>query len=300
MPDETTTTTTTDTTAASGQTTPAVTTTPAVSTTGFDWKSVGVDDIGLNLVNDRQWKSPADLLKSYTNLEKLTGVPPDKLIRLPKDNDPKAWDEVYKKLGRPEAADKYTIPVPEGQPNDFAKKAGEWFFEAGLPQAAVTKIAEKWNSFMSEQQTAATTQMEQENQIQIADLKKAWGPDYDKNAEVVDRAAESFGMNQDQLSALKQVMGPKGAMEFLHKIGSKIAVEKGGQHPGMADKHDFGMTQDAARARIAQLKADRSFAQLFTSQDPKQRMEARAEMDRLHRIAYPGQTDSTVFATHST
>ena len=266
---------------------------PAVSTTGFDWKAVGVDDAGLNLVNDRQWKNPADLLKSYTNLEKLTGVPADKLIRLPKDNDPKAWDEVYTKLGRPESAEKYVIPVPDGQPKEFASEAAKWFHEAGLPQSSVTKIAEKWNGYIESQQKVAQEKQAQENQIQINDLKKAWGPDYDKNAEVVDRAAETFGMKQEQLSALKQVMGPKGAMEFLHNIGSKIAVEGQKDPAGMNQRGEFAMTPDQAKARITQLRQDRGFSQLFTSQDPKQRMEARAELDRLHQLAYPGMTDHT-------
>lgn len=264
---------------------------PATSTTGFDWKSVGVDDAGLNLVNDRQWKSPADLLKSYTNLEKLTGVPADKLIRLPKDNDPAAWNEVYAKLGRPESPEKYVIPVPDGQPKEFASEASKWFHEAGLPQAAVTKIAEKWNGFMDAQQKAMEAKKTEENQIQVNDLKKAWGADYDKNAEVVDRAAETFGMKQEQLTALKQVLGPKGAMEFLHKIGSKIATESSQAPAGMNQPGSFTMSADQAKARIAQLKQDKSFSQLFTSDDPKQRMDARSEMDRLHKLAYPGVTD---------
>lgn len=286
----TTTTTTTEGTATPGPagTAPAA---PATSTTGFDWKSVGVDDAGLNLVNDRQWKSPADLLKSYTNLEKLTGVPADKLIKLPKDNDPAAWNEVYTKLGRPESPDKYVIPVPEGQPKDFANEASRWFHEAGLPQAAVTKLAEKWNGFMTAQQQAAAEKQAQENQVQVNDLKKTWGPDYDKNAQVADRAADTFGMNQDQLSALKQVLGPKGAMEFLHKIGSKIAVESTQDPAGMNQRGEFQLTADQAKAEIARLKGDKSFAQLFLSPDPKQRMDARSQMDRLHKLAYPGVTD---------
>jgi len=266
---------------------------PATSTTGFDWKSVGVDDAGINLVNDRQWKSPADLLKSYTNLEKLTGVPADKLIRIPKDNDPAAWNEVYTKLGRPESAEKYVIPIPEGQPKDFANEAAKWFHEAGLPQSSVTKIAEKWNGFVEAQQKATMEKQAQENQVQINDLKKAWGPNYEQNAAIVDRAAETFGMNQDQLSALKDVLGPKGAMEFLHNIGSKIATESTKDPAGMTQRGEFTMSPDQAKAKIAQLKGDRSFSQLFVSQDPKQRMEARAEMDRLHKLAYPGVTDYT-------
>jgi hypothetical protein len=273
---------------AAGQTT-ATTATAAPS--AFDWKASGIDDAGLNLVTDRQWKSPADLLKSYSNLEKLTGVPPDKLIKIPKDNDPNAWNEVYTKLGRPASADKYVIPVPDGQPKDFANEFGEQAFKAGLPQSAVTHITEWFNAKQAAAEKAQAEQLAQKNTIEINDLKKTWGPDYDKNAEVVDRAAETFGMTQDHLSAFKQVLGPKAAMELMHKIGSKIAVE-GQQDPaGMGGKGEFTLSPESAKARIAQLKADPSFSQLFTSKDPKQRMEARAEMDRLHQLAYPGVTD---------
>jgi len=275
---------------------PAATTTttapaapPAVSTTGFDWKSVGVDDAGVNLVNERQWKGPSDLLKSYTNLEKLTGVPADRLIKLPKDNDPAAWNEVYTKLGRPETADKYVIPVPEGQDATFAATAKGWFHEAGIPQVAATKLAEKWNGFIAETQTKQAEAQAQRDTIQVKELQTAWGAKYDDNAKVVDRAAETFGMTQEQLTVLKSVLGPKAAMEFLYNIGSKVAVEDRAAH-GMQQKGEFTLTPDAAKAKIAELKSSRSFAQLFQSTDPKQRMEAQAEMTRLHQIAYPGTT----------
>lgn len=160
-----------------------------------------------------------------------------------------------------------------------------------MPQAAVTKLVEKWNGFVADQQKAAQEKQAQAQQIEVNELKKAWGAEYDKHAELVDRAAETFGMNQDQLSALKTVLGPKAAMEFLQKIGSKIAVESTGDPAGMKEGGHFTMTPDQAKAKIAQLKSNKAFSQLFTSADPKQRLEARAEMDRLHQLAYPGTTD---------
>jgi hypothetical protein len=96
-------------------------------------------------------------------------------------------------------------------------------------------------------------------------------------------------MKQDQFDAMKAAMGPKGAMEFLYNIGSRIAVEDK-TVPGMSGNQQFGLTPEAAVAKIAALKGDRDFASLFNSKDAKQRMEARQEMDRLHKIAFPGMT----------
>ena len=272
--------------AADGAGAAAATATPPAS---FDWSKAGLDESNLALVTDRQWKSPGDVVTSYRNLEKLTGVPADQLIRLPKDNDPKAWNEVFTKLGRPESPDKYVIKVPEGQSGDFAKMASSWFHEAGLSQSSVTKITEAWNKHVETSMAAAETQRAQEQQIQVADLQKAWGADYDKNAAVVDKFAEATGMTEKELGALKEVMGPKRAMEWLHGMGQKLGAEDK-TVPGIGGSAPLqSMTADQAKAKIMELRNDKSFAALFQSQDPKQRMEAREQMDRLHKIAYPGQ-----------
>lgn len=289
MPDESTATTTASALPAStpGQA-PAASGAPAA----FDWKTSGLDDGGLALVTERGWKGPGDVLQSYRNLEKLTGVPPERMVKLPgPKDDPKAWDEVYTKLGRPETADKYVIPVPEGDKGEFAGVAKDWFHKAGVTQSQATKLAEHWNGYMSEQQKAQQTQVEQRNATDIVQLKQAWGTDYDAKASLADRAAETFGMTETHLAALKQTMGPKAAMEFLHNIGSKVAVEDKAV-PGMDGKSGagFAMTPEMAQAKIAELKRDKTQAQLFNSPDPRQRQEARAEMDRLVKIAYPGST----------
>lgn len=279
-----------------GTTTPPSggTTTPPAAASGapaeFDWGKVGMSDDTMPIVKERGWKHPNDVITSYRNLEKLTGQL-DKIIKMPVTNDPKEWNEFYTKLGRPESADKYTIPVPEGDKGEFAGLAKGWFHEAGISQAQATKLAEKWNGHIAEQQKTAQTKAEQANQIQLNELKQAWGANYDANAAVVDNAAATFGMSDEQVLALKQVLGVKGAMTFLHTIGSKLGVE---------DKNPAGMggggagdslTPQQAQAEIARLKKDPDFVKLFSSADPKARMEAREKMSRLQRLAAPGITN---------
>lgn len=259
----------------------------------FDWKTANLAPEHLNLVTERGWKSPDDVMKSYRNLETATGVPPERLIKLPapKDaNDPKAWSDIYTKLGRPETADKYVIPLPEGDKGEFANTVKPWMHEAGLSQSQATKLATKWNEHLATTQKAQQTEQAAKQATEVTELKQSWGADYDAKAGLVDRAAETFGMTQPQLDALKTVMGPKGAMTFLHNIGSKIGVEDR-TVPGMSGQTtSMGMSPEAAAAKITQLKTDRDFAKLFNSSDTKQRMEARSEISRLYQIAYPGQT----------
>lgn len=259
----------------------------------FDWKVANLAPEHLNLVTERGWKSPDDVMKSYRNLETATGVPPERLIKLPapKDaNDPKAWNDIYTKLGRPESADKYVIPLPEGDKGEFANTVKPWMHEAGLSQSQATKLATKWNDHLATTQHAQQTAQAATQATEVTQLKAAWGTDYDARASLVDRAAETFGMTQDQLDALKSTMGPKGAMTFLYNIGSKIAVEDR-TVPGMSGQSTaMGMTPEAAAAKITSLKSDKDFAKLFNSSDTKQRMEARSEISRLHQLAYPGMT----------
>jgi hypothetical protein len=280
-------------------TTPATTTTPAPAAaappmTGagtFDWKTAGVNDEGLVLVGDRQWKNPGDLVTSYRHLEKLSGVPPERLLKIPTEKDgPDAWKPIFQKLGMPETSDKYVVPVPEGDKGDFAKVARDWFHGANMTQSQVTKVAEQWNAFQAAQAKSQQEALDTRNLSDVTALKSAWGADYDTNSRLVDQAADAFGMDEAILDALKQAAGPKKAMEFLHAIGSKLGVEDTSV-PGITSRGtSTAMTPEMAKSEMDRLKQDKTFAQLFTSHDPQQKMDARNTMNRLAQLAYPGTT----------
>ncbi len=271
--------------APAGESTP-----PPAAAAAFDWTKVGLDQAHLNLVTERGWKTPGDVMTSYRHLETATGVPPERLIKLPSAKDaadPKVWNDIYTRLGRPETADKYIIPVPEGDKGEFATEVKPVLHKIGLTGSQATQLGEWWNGKMAATQKAQQAETEARNAKDVTDLKMQWGSDYDARATLVDRAAESFGMTQVHLDALKNAIGPKAAMEFLHNIGSKIAVEDRSV-PGMSQQSTaVGMTREAAAAKILSLKQDRDFVKQFNSSDPKQRREARDEMSRLSRLAAP-------------
>lgn len=257
----------------------------------FDWGSLTLEPDARALVTDRQWKHPNDIIKSYRNLEKLTGVPPDQILKLPKGDDPAAWNDIYNRLGRPEKADGYKIPVPEGDSGEFAKTAAQWFHDAGLTQAGATKLANKWNEYVASQKTAQEEAVKLRDMQEVAALKQEWGVDYDRYTGVVDKAAEVFGMTPPQLLALKSVMGPKAAMQFMRNVGAKLGAEDKTFHDGSSSTGFNSMSPEQARSEIARLQRDRAFAQEFNSADPRVRSEARAKMARLSIIAAPGVSE---------
>ena len=284
---------------AGGETPPAAppaappATPPAAPPAAFDWKASGVDEVGQALVADRGWKNAGDLVTSYRNLEKLTGVPPEQLVRLPKDNtDPTAWRAVHTKMGCPEKADGYALPKREGDKDGaFEKLFAPWLHEAGVSKSAAHTVVGKWNAHLdaqikAEQEQAVATQKQQ------AELLKSpgeWGDKFDANTAIVDRAAEAFGMTEAQLASLKASMGYAATMKFLYNIGSKVAGEGNGLIEGERGGTGFaGMSPESARAEIARLRADKTWAKQFNSADPKMKMEARDRMRRLEQMAYPG------------
>src|SRR4051812_7514574 len=67
-----------------------------------DW-TAGLNEATRGFVENRGFKDPQTLADSYVNLEKLMGVPKDRLLQVPeKDDDAEGWGKVYNRLGRPE------------------------------------------------------------------------------------------------------------------------------------------------------------------------------------------------------
>jgi hypothetical protein len=236
------------------------------------------------IINERQWKTPGDLYTSYRNLESLTGLPPERIVKLPGAKDaPEAWGEVFTRLGKPAKAEEYKIDVPQGADPNFAKEMAPLLHGADLTQAQAAKLAAGWNKV----QEAKAQQVQAEHATQAAKLKSEWGGEFDKKAALVDKAATQFGMTAEMVTALKNAVGPYAAMNFLHNIGAKLGVEashidNGNPNKGFGD----GLTPDQARARISELRQDKDFAARFASNDPVVRAAAREESRRLHLTAY--------------
>lgn len=262
---------------------PAPSPAPAPAPALFDWKASGLDADNLGYVQNKGFATPADAITSYRHLETLLGAPKDQIIRLPTDDKPEAWNPVYDRLGRPKDAADYKLPVPQGADDAFAKTAASWFHENGLNTKQAQGLAGKWNEYAVTQRAANETATNERHGAEIAALKTEWGAAFTENSAVVDRAAQAFGMTTEHLAGLKSAMGPAAAMKFLHAIGSKVATDDSFVGGGTRSNTFGALTPAAAQSRIAELRADTAWTAKYVSGD----REARMEMDRLHRFAYP-------------
>lgn len=227
------------------------------------------------------------MLTSYQAAEKLIGVAPESVIKLPQ-GDAITQDQmnaaVYDRLGRPKAAADYKIQVPEGVDKAFADNVASWFHEQGLNTKQAAAINGKWNDFVKNAQTAAATAQQGEFKKQVDSLKVEFGQAYDDKIKLVDRVAEAFSISPEHLSAIRNAMGPAASIKLLAEIGSKLAVDDtflgDGQKPGFQS----ALSPAEAKAEIAGLMKDTGFLEKIQKKD----VDATARWTRLHQYAHPG------------
>lgn len=248
-----------------------------------DW-TTGFPDEVRGVIQTKGWKSPADAIGSYMNLEKLMGA--DKAGRgvvLPKDDAPaEEWSQFYQRLGRPESVDGYKLPLPDGDTGAFAKTASQWFHEAGLTAKQAETLAAKWNEYAGGTMQSQQAEFEQKAAVDLQELQTAWGDKFEANAELARRARREAGLSDEEGLAIERALGLKKAAEVFAFLGKQFAEApmKGGEG---ASRSSFGATPEDARARIAALKNDAGWTAKYLSGDA----DARAEFERLHRIAFP-------------
>ena len=269
------------TTAATSTTTEATTATTAAPA-ATDWTTGITDDATRSWVVTKGYKDPGALATSAHHLEKLVGAGLDRVVQLPKENTPEAWNAVYDKLGRPAKADEYKIPVPDGDKGEFASVAKNWFHEAGLNQAQAEKLAAKWNEHVGGIGKASAEAEMGKGAEQAAVLAKEWGAALDQNKAIAKQAVNALGVSGEQIDALQKAMGYDGVMKFFHSIGTKVGeadfVGGGGNQTGGG-----ALTPVQAQAEIQQLRKDPDFVAQYT----KGNVDARERMSRLHKMAYP-------------
>jgi hypothetical protein len=257
---------------------------PAAAAT--DWTSALSDDMK-GYVQNKGFKDPSMALDSYRQMEKLMGVPHDRLAKLPEKADDPAWNDVYQKLGKPQSAELYKIDVPKDIGDEaFANDAKKMFYEANLTGAQAEKLTAKWNEYQRAQIADRAQAQDVKIGAEMQALQKEWGPQHEENIKIVQRASQAFGLDQPKADALIQAFGYKEAMQFMHKIGSKIGEDNfviGQGQQGFNNR----MSPESAKSRIKDLRADSAFMGKYLNGDS----DARRQMGELFSQAHPGQTN---------
>lgn len=256
---------------------------PAAANTGW-WDTVQDAEVKGWLAS-KKYPDAESALKAHWGLERLFGADKaGRTVMLPKDdNDAAGWAELSKKMGVPDTADGYKLPLPEGVDDGFAKAAAQAFHKNGIPPRAANAMAEWWNGWVAEQVKAGEAADRAESERQMQGLQKEWGKDYDANVELAQRGyrqfAERFGLTDTaKLERLESVIGAANLQRFFSGIGRLAGEDSfaGSDKPG-----GFGVSVADAQKRINEITADRAAGKIS---DLQWRKEAMPEMERLGRV----------------
>lgn len=236
-------------------------------------------------VSNKGFKDPKAVLDSYINLEKLRGVPQERLLKMPEDPADAGWNEVYQKLGKPLTPEEYGLRAEEGGDSSFVDWAKGTFHELNLTKSQAQSLVQKFGEFAKNRSASQEAGFVEKLKSQEMDLKKEWGAAYHQNVANAQAAARAFDIPGEAIDALEKVMGFDGVMKFMNNIGSKIgeaAFHSGGPSKGFGQDGDI-LTPSQARAKIDALKRDSDFTQKYLAGDPN----AKERLTRLHKMAYP-------------
>ncbi|ENS1056070.1 hypothetical protein ACEZG4_001499 [Enterobacter kobei] len=162
-----------------------------------------------------------------TSTEGTQAQPEPFLKELPAADDKEGWAAVYAKMGRPETAEGYELPVPEGDTGEFAKAASQWLYDAGLSKQQAQALATHWNTHQAAQLEAQQAALTQQVEKDMTAMKQTWGADFDANSAIVRTAVNTFAPPEfiEMLDKSGLINSPVIANMFL-KIGAAIGEDK--------------------------------------------------------------------------
>ena len=149
------------------------------------------------------------------------------LSALPEEGDAEGWGNVWSKLGRPESAEGYELPVPEGDSGEFAGAASSKMFELGISKKQAQGIAEWFNSHQSQAMEQFHQQREQQATENVASIRKEWGGNYDANLATANKAISAY-LPPEAIQALAESgLGTNPhIVKAFHKIGQSLSEAK--------------------------------------------------------------------------
>lgn len=210
-------------------------------------------------VTNKNYADPQAALFGHWNTEKLVGAPADQIIKLPKADDAAGWEGVWNRLGRPEKADAYELPLPNGDTDgSFAKTAAGWFHKAGVPKTAAQAVSKAWNDHMHAFVTQKANEAKSKADGELSTLKTEWGNDFDKNAEVGRRGLAEYGkkagLDDNDLQAVEQALGTGKMLRMFHTLG--LTLGEHGFESG--ESAAIGVTPAQARQQLDDARLKRT------------------------------------------
>jgi hypothetical protein len=252
--------------------------TPVVTANWFDGKPEAAEIIAH--AQNKGWdvKDPAALAlaagKAHLSAEKLIGVPPNELVRLPKDkSDEAGWKNVWNRLGTPSDPKEYDFPTLKGTDGKPTNEALDGMLRAAFAKTNMTKdaaaeLSQTFAKYLTDQSAATAAQKTAALIDGRAALAKEWNTTPERLQEspfmlAAKNAAAALKITPDAINALESTIGYEAVMRMLANISTKIGEDKftgnnepGGSKPGL-------MSKDQAKDLLSSLRRDPAWTKRY-------------------------------------
>lgn len=244
-----------------------------------------LDDDGKKVWVAKGFAHPNDVLKAYTNMEKMQG---GEKLPVPNAAEPEKLGEWpgWAALGVPEKADGYEIKRP-----DLATGIvwDEGFEKSAKDAAAMLKLT-PWQlqgmaDLFAAHSNAVGGQVQAVEKAQIdnvrAELASEWGAKTEANLELASAAARHYaGVTEKDWDKLDQLLGSKPLMKMMADIGGSLAEAR---LIGGGDSK-FGGSAAQANGEIQRLEADPEFMKAVGDKHHPNHKAAVERRSRLYRL----------------
>lgn len=244
-----------------------------------DWKAGLPDDLRAD-PSLESIKDIPGLAKSYVNAQKLIGR--DK-IPMPKDESDPLWEDVYKRLGRPDTPDSYEFVKPEGLPDydEASEKAfKEQAHKLGLSAKQAKGLFEWYGATSLEKFNAMNETQKATLEQGLSALKTEWGQAYADKVAQAQKAVGFYG--DDELKGFLNDTG-LGNHPAMVKLFAKLG--SGLKEDGLRGTQGANLTPADAQSKINAILQDPNHP--YHDRYKPGHKEAIEEVLRLHEAAAP-------------
>jgi len=238
-----------------------------------NWRDALPEDIkgdpSLGAIKDIQ-----SLAKSYVHAQKMVGK--DKIVVPDQHATDEDWKGVFKKLGLPEAPDKYTVKA-EGFEEGFVKDFTQAAYNMNLLPKQAENILGFYKEFAGKSIEAQQAQIQARQQEEIGSLKKEWGSAFDKNLAIAKGALDQFADEDTKKYIIESGLGNDTKLvKLLKTIGEKMGED---QFVGEAKKQ-AGLTPAEAKEKVNTIMGNREHP--YWSKSHPNHKNAVSEVFKLH------------------
>lgn len=205
-------------------------------------------------------KSVNDMARMTIAGQKLVGA--DKLTVPGKDADPQEWENIYRKLGRPDKPEDYNFNPGEDFPkelynDELAKEFSALVHKEGLTARQANTIVQWQLNKAKDGNTARETISEEHLQAGRDQLQKEWGNAFDEKCRLANSVLKNTDGGSELRAALKESgLGndPRVIRWLANTVGPTIGEDR---LLGLdASKAEGRMTPQQADAKLIELRAN--------------------------------------------